>query len=258
MKKKFVLFPVLLLLAVFAGALASPLNEDADACWQKGVNAALLSRDHVPGKIHMVFERLDGDGKTKEKNEMWLELPPGEKDARLVRALQNGKDVTREELEKDKARKEKSKAKGKSDGENSINLSSDEIVPLLTNTKKPVVHKYLGREKRNGADCLAYEFRKEYLQKRGKKPGTVIHLGKIWLDAASGVPVEASYTYDPLPSMVKQMEMKTSFAAQGEKFFVRSHEMLIKAGFLFLKKRFRISFILDGYREADKESPGNP
>jgi len=201
--------------------------------------------------------RLDGDGRTREKNEMWFELPPGEKDARLVRALENGKDVTREELEKEKARKEKSKAKGKSDGENSINLSSEEIVPLLTNTKKPVAHKYLGLEKRNGVDCHAYEFRKEYLQKRGKKQGTVIHLGKIWLDAASGMPVEAFYTYDPLPSMVKQMEMKTSFAAQGDKFFIRSQEMLIKAGFLFLKKRFRISFVLDGYREADKENQGD-
>jgi len=258
MKKKFVLFPVFLLLAMFAGALASPLNEDADACWRKGVDAALLSKDHVPGKIYMKFERLDGDGKTKENNELWLELPPGEKDARLVRALENGRDVTREELEKERARKEKSKAKGKSDGENSINLSSEEIVPLLTNTKKPVGHYYLGREKRNGVDCHAYEFRKQYLQKRGKKQGSVIHHGKIWLDAASGMPVEASYTYDPLPSMVKQMEMKTSFAAQGEKFFIRSHEMLIKAGFLFIKKRFRISFILDAYREADKKEPGRP
>jgi hypothetical protein len=258
MKKKFVLFPVLLLLAVFAGALASPLNEDADACWQKGVNAALLSRDHVPGKIHMIFERLDGDGKTREKNEMWLELPPGEKDARLVRALENGKDVTREELEKEKARKEKSKAKGKSDGENSINLSSEDIIPLLTNTKKSVAHKYLGRETRSGVECFAYEFRKEHLQKRGKKQETVFHQGKIWLDAASGMPVEAAYAYDPLPSMVKQMEMKTFFMAQGEKFFVRSHEMLIKAGFLFIKKRFRISFVLDGYREADKKQPAKP
>ena len=254
MKKKFVLFPVLLLLAVFAGASASPLNEDADACWQKGVNAALLSSDHVPGKIYLKFERLDGDGKTREKNEMWLELPLGEKDARLVRALENGKDVTREELEKERARKEKSKAKGKSDGENSINLSSEEIVPLLTNTKKPVAHKYLGREKRNGVDCLAYEFRKEYLQKRGKKQGTVIHHGKIWLDAASGMPVEASYTYDPLPSMVKQLELNASFIAHGDKVFINKHEMVIKAGFLFIKKRFRMNLVLDDYREAAEKN----
>lgn len=252
MKQKIYLFPLLLLLVVFAGALSSPADDGAEACWQKGVSAALLSKDHVPGKIYMKLERLDGDGMTKEKNEMWLELPPGENQARLVRALENGKDVTREELAKEQARKEKNKAKGQN--ENSINLSSEDIIPLITNTKKPVAHKYLGRETRSGVECFAYEFRKEHFQKRAKKQETVFHQGKIWLDAASGMPVEAAYAYDPLPSMVKQMEMKTFFMAQGEKFFVRSHEMLIKAGFLFIKKRFRISFVLDGYREASGET----
>ena len=247
----------LCLLVVSAVAWASPADDGSEACWQRGVNAALLSKDHVPGKIYMKFERLDGDGKTKENNEMWLELPRGEKDARLIKALENGKDVTREELEKERERKEKRKARGKSDGENSINLSSEEIVPLLTNAKRPVAHKYLGRETRGGVECRVYEFRKEFLQKKGKKEEAIVHHGKIWLDAASGLPVEAAYTYDPLPSMVKQMEMKTAFAAQGEKIFIHSHEMLIKAGFLFIKKRFRIRFILDGYREADKKAPGD-
>ena len=39
----------------------------------KGVNAAVRSQDHLPGKIYMKFEQLDGDGKAKSRNELWLE-----------------------------------------------------------------------------------------------------------------------------------------------------------------------------------------
>lgn len=254
MKYKLVL--AICLWVVSAAALASPADDGAEACWQKGVSAALRSRDYLPGGIYMKFERLDGDGNVKEKNEMWLELPPGEKEARLVKALENGRDVTRAELEKERARKEKSKGKG--GGENTISIGSEDIVPLISNAKRPVAHKYLGRETRSGGECFLYEFRKEHILKKGKNEETVFHSGRIWLDAASGMPVEAAYTYDPLPSMVKQMEMKTVFTAQGDKFFVRGHEMLIRAGFLFIKKRFRISFVLDGYREAAKKEPGKP
>ena len=47
--------------------------------------------------------------------------------------------------------------------------------------------------------------------------------------------VAASYSYDPLPSMVKQLEMNTTFVAQGDKVFVKNHDMFVKAGFLFIK-----------------------
>ena len=166
----------------------------------------------------MKFDQLDGDGKTKNRNELWLELAPGEKEARLVKAVENGKDTTREELEKERKRKER--GKGKNEGQ-TISVSAADIVPLLTNVKKPVAHRFLGREMKNGVECNAYEFRKEFRQKRGKKEETVFHQGKIWLDAASGMAVAASYSYDPLPSMVKQLEMNTTFVAQGDKVFVK-------------------------------------
>lgn len=258
MKNKFVLFLALSLLLMFTKVFGFPLNDESEACWQKGVNAASLSKDYVPGKIYMKFERLDSDGKTKDQNELWLELLPGEKEAKLIKALANGKDVTREELQKERIRREKNKGKGKkNNGANFINLSSEEIVPLLTNSKKPVIYKYLGKEKKNGMECNVFEFLKDHIQKKGTKEETVTHQGKIWLDAVSGMPVESSYTHNPLPSMVKQMEMNSTFISEGDKFFIKNHKMVMKAGFLFLKKRFRISFVLDGYRKADKENQGN-
>ncbi len=119
-----------------------------------------------PGKIYMKFEQLDGDGKAKSRNELWLELAPGKKRARLVKAAENGKDTTSEELEKERKRKEK--GKGKNEGQ-TISVSAADIVPLLTNVKKPVAHRFLGRETKNGVECNAYEFRKEFRQKRGKR-----------------------------------------------------------------------------------------
>ncbi len=250
MKSKIVLLLVLTLLILSAMAIASFADGEAEACWQKGVNAAVRSQDYLPGKIYVKFEQLDGDGKTKNRNELWLELAPGEKEARLVKAVENGKDITREELEKQ--RKMKERGKGKSKGQ-TISVSAADIVPLLTNVKKPVTHQFLGREKKNGIDCNVYEFRKEYLQKRGKKEAVVSHQGKIWLDAASGTAVEAFYSHDPLPSMVKQLEMNTTFVSQGDKVFVKNHDMVVKAGFLFIKKRFRMNLVLDEYWKSDKE-----
>ena len=258
MKKIFVLLLALSLLILFTKAFGFPLNDEAEACWQKGVHAALLAKNYVPGKIYMKFEQLDGDGKTKKQNETWLELLPGEKETKLLKTLENGKDITKEALEKERKKKEKDKKKGKkNDGDHSINLSSEEIVPFLTNSKKPVIYKYLGKEKENETEYYVFEFQKEYIKKNGKKEETTKHKGKIWLDAITGMPLKASYTYDPLPSMVKQMEMNTSFVSEGEKFFVKNYKMFIKAGFLFFKKHFRISFVLGGYRESDKENQGN-
>jgi hypothetical protein len=232
-------------------AFASPADEETEACWQNGVNAAVRSQNHLPGTIYMKFEQLDGDGKTKNRNELWLELAPGEKEARLVKAVENGKDTTREELEKQ--RKTREKNKGKSEGQ-TISVSAADIVPLLSNVKTPVAHRFLGREMKNGVECNAYEFRKEYLQKRGKKEEAVIHQGRIWLDAASGMAVEASYTVDPLPSMVKQLEMNATFVTEGDKVFVKNHGMVIKAGFLFIKKRFRMNLVLDEYWKTEEEN----
>ena len=258
MKKTFVLFLALSWLTMCAMAFGSPLNDEAEACWQKGVQAALLAKDYVPGKIYMKFEQLDSDGKTKDQNEMWLELLPGEKEVKLLKVIKNGKDITQEALDKEKLKREKDKEKGmKNDGERSINLSSEEIVPFLTNSKKPVTYKYLGQEKENGVAYNVFEFQKEFIQKKEKKEETIKHKGKIWLDAVSGMPLKSSYTYDPLPSMTKQMEMNTTFISVGDKFYLKDHKIYIKAGFLFIKKRFRISFVLDGYRESDKENLGN-
>lgn len=258
MKIKFVLFLALSLFIMFTKAFGFPLNDESEVCWQKGVNAALLAKDYVPGKIYMKFERLDSDGKTKDQNETWLELLPGEKEGKLIKALENGKDVTKEELEKERIKRENNKGKGKkNNGDHFINLSSEEIVPFLTNSKKPVTYKYLGKEKENGVECNVFEFQKDYIQKKGTKEETITYQGKIWLDAVSGMPVKSSYTPNPLPSKVKQMEMDTTFISEGDKFFIKSHKMYIKAGFLFFKKRFRISFVLGGYRKLYKENQGN-
>jgi hypothetical protein len=252
MKNTVVLFLALSLTVMGSVAFASPLGDEAEACWQKGVQAALLSKDYVPGRFYMKFEQLDGDGKTKDQKETWMKLLPGEKEVQVVKVLKNGKDVTKETLAEEQE-KNKAAEKKKESG-NSINLANEEIVPFLSNSKKPVVHNYLGRQKINGADCLVFEFRKEHIRKKGTTKETVVHQGKLWLDAASGMPVRTSFSPTPLPSMVKQMDMDATFVPEGDTFFVKDYKMLIKAGFLFLAKRFRISFVLGAYRKSEKEN----
>jgi len=255
MINKLVILLALSLSVMSATAFGLPLDAEAEACWQKGVQAALRSKDFVPGKIYMKFERLDGDGKTTSQKETWLELPPGENRGKVLKVLEDGKDITLEELQKETLKKEKAKG-GKSAGGHSLNLSSEELVPLLSNSGNPVVGKYLGRQKDHDVDCFVYEFQKDHVQKNGAKKETVTQQGKIWLDAGSGMPVRSSYTLTPLPSMVQQMDMETTYFLEGDAFFIKTHKMVVKAGILFLKKRFRISFVLGGYRKSEKESQG--
>lgn len=247
MKNKIVLLLSLPLLAAPAMSFAQSAADEAEACWQKGVAAAVRSQDHLPGKIYAKFEQLDGDGKAKSRNELWLEWTPGEKEARLVKAAENGRDTTREELEKRKKTREKGKGQ-------TVSVSAADIVPLVSNAARPVAHTFVGREWKNGVECNAYEFRKEYARRIGEKEKTIVHRGRIWLDAASGAAVAASYTLDPLPSMVRQLEMNTTFVAQGEMVFVRNHDIHVRAGFLFFKKRLRMSLVLDDYREGTQEN----
>lgn len=257
MKKEIILFFTLSFSLAFAAAFGYPPSDDAETCWQKGVQAALLAKDYVPGRIYMKFEQLDSDGKTKEQNETWLEVLPGEKEAKLLKALKDGKDVTKETLEKERLRREKLKEKGdKGEGGRSLNLGVEEIVPLISNVKNPVAHTYLGRENEGGVECQVFEFKKEYLQKRGTKSERVTYQGKIWLDAGSGMPVKSSCVLAPLPSMVKQMEMHTAYVREGDKFYVSWHKLYVKAGFLFLIKRMRINFFLGAFRPAAGKEQG--
>jgi hypothetical protein len=256
MKNKIALFLSFSLLILSAPAFGSPVDDGPEACWQKGVQAAQVSRDYVPGRIYMKLEKLDGDGKTTSWKETWLELRPGENQGKVLKVIEDGKDITREELEKERLKKEGEKGK-KSSGGHSISLSSEELVPLLTNAKKPVATKYLGKHKDHEVECLVYEFRKDHVQKKGADEETVTQQGRIWLDAGSGMPVRSSYTLTPLPSMVQQMDMETTYFLAGDMCFIKTHKMVVKAGILFLKKRFRISFVLGGYRKSEKENPGS-
>lgn len=256
MKNKFALFLVFSMCILSTQASGSPVDDGPEACWQKGVRAAQVSKDYVPGRIYVKFERLDGDGKTVDLKETWLEVRPGENRGTLLRALENGKDITREELNKERREKEEAKGK-KSDGGHFINLSSEELVPLLTNAKKPVAYQHIGKEQDRGVECHVYKFQKNYVQKSGPDEETVTQQGKIWLDAGSGMPVRSSYAPIPLPSMVQQMDMETTYFLEGDTFFIKTHKMVVKAGILFLKKRFRISFVLGGYRKSEKENQGN-
>ena len=165
-----------------APAFRSPLDDGPEACWQKGVQAAQIAKGYVPGRIYMKFEKLDSDGKTISQKETWLELRPGENQGKVLKVIEDGKDISREELEKETIKKEGGKGK-KSAGGQSINLSSEELVPLLTNSKKPVAYQHLGMEMDHGVECHVYTFRKDHIQKNGSKEKIVTQQGKIWLAA---------------------------------------------------------------------------
>ena len=83
-----------------------------------------------------------------------------------------------------------------------------------------------------------------------KKDGTKV-VGTAWLARDTGAPVEASYTYEPLPKGVFEMSATLRYGRgpQGEGA-LREVRIEGAGGMLFIRRSFRSTITLDAYRPA--------
>jgi hypothetical protein len=197
----------------------------SDPLWQKAVEIGRRNRDWLPGEARFVLELIDENGTPKDSWESWYRLSPGADGKpvlEVVRELRNGVEVTPKESRRPF-----------STGDDPFDPGAQESVQALPRGQSRLI---------DGALCSLYEFTLK------KKDGSSL-VGTAWLNQATGVPVEASYTYVPLPKMVFEMNATLRYGqgAQGEGALREVH-IEGSGGVLFIRRNFRSTITLDAYR----------
>jgi hypothetical protein len=217
--------------------------------WARAVATMNAGPKLTPEKLYQKFELLDGKGAPTLVNETWMELTRNDRkklEMRRVKVLKDGKDVTREELERERKERASHPNQGKASAEDD---------PFLLRMQPGVTATRRGAEDVGGRACVAYDYvlRGSVTYDDKKQPTTF--RGRAWLDASTGAPVKTEYTQDPLPKMTKEMKTTVDYAAHASGRPVVSHVTVEGAGgFLFIKKRFRMTLLFAGFAELDIET----
>jgi len=239
---------VLGIACLWFGALA-PASENL---WTKAVELARLNSGRVPGKMVLLSEMLDGDGRAKESEEISFAITQkadGTLDQVLVKYLKDGKDITAEKQAEEKKARDKEaaeSAKQKKDGgkKESVSIGFENAGVFDPGLQKGTqVTETPQRKAVDGKMCLGYAFRQK---SKDQEEGTLV--GTAWLDKETGAALEVQYTSDPLPKHVKELTTTIRYAVQPDGTWEgREMKMEGVGGILFIKKRFRMTMHFDEF-----------
>jgi hypothetical protein len=218
---------------------------DAHDQWVRAVELNNAGPELTPGKMHQKMELLDGKGATTSVTEIWAELTRndhGELRSETIKATRDGKDVSKKA--RDHERKAASRPSKKGDRDVSVSSDGD---PFSKN-QSGVRTTRRGRDVVASRQCATYDYVQEGTSTDNGKQRPTVFRGRAWLDLASGQPMRVEYVQDPLPSMTKEMKTTIIYETLAGGHPVAS-EIRIEgaAGFLFIKKRFRLTIQLSEY-----------
>lgn len=213
----------------------------ADSLWQKAVELMDTNDDLVPGTMKTFMQEVDKHGEAKDENkyrESWGRLylrEDGEIEYEPLKIIEDGEDVTEEEIAKEEERKEE-------DDEDSESDSMEGYSPFDMDSQDRMSAKRSGEgEIIDGKSTVEFEFTEETEEDEE-------YSGKVWLEAGTGVPVKVEYTVDPLPKRVKRMvtTMAYEFFAP-DSIVVGGMSVDATGGILFIKKHFHMEMTFDNY-----------
>ena len=219
--------------------------------WSKAVQVAAANEGWVPGSVHTLLEVRDGDKKLETTKEIWSKLtkaPDGSPKPQvvIVKATDDGKDVT--EQEQKKAKDHLDKQKKAKDEVKEIKLEFSH--PFEPNRQGQVKAERTGETRTVQAKtCVGFRWQVTQTE------GTIIS-GTAWLDQDTGVPVQIQFVLDPLPDAVKALETKVTYQTQADGSWL-SKEMTIEAkgSLLFFTKYIHTHMVFSDHWKQDPTSP---
>lgn len=199
--------------------------ETADPLWSKAVEIGRRNKQWLPGEARFLLELVDENGALKDSWESWYRLSPGvdgKPVLEVVRELRNGVEATPKE-----------RKRPFSTGDDPFDPGVQDAVQARPRGETRLI---------DGAPCSLSDFTLK------KKDGTSI-VGTAWLAQGTGIPVEVSYTYSPLPRGVFEMNatLRYGVGAQGEGA-LREVRIEGSGGVLFIRRNFRSTIALDAYQ----------
>jgi hypothetical protein len=182
---------------LFAAASTDPL-------WQKALAVSRTNSDWIAGLV-ITRSAVIYKGETNGAHELWQRTSLG-KDGHMitetVKVIEEGKDVTKEELKKEKSKRKKTASAGNQGGGGPFSAAvQDRLSLTLTNRTRNI----------DGKECVGYLF--ELRNTNGP-----ITRGVAWLEKATGIPAELeNVTFDPLPDKhLKGMSVTTRYESTSD------------------------------------------
>ena len=267
MRSHYVVASAIMLLFAFAGPAVLPASEGPDSLWAGAISLFEANDDWVPGSVYMHMQEVDKHGEPKEDKvqEVWTRLylgEDGEVEAELVKALDNGKDITEEEkarseeaeAEEAEAR-ESGNAEGDDDSHDDNGFAITGYVPFDPEHQDGMTVVATGDvEVVGGRNCTVFDFEDDRKGDDEDDDDDMVFVGKVWLDAESGAPLKLEYTTDPLPKRVKKMITTVLYDFTAPDTW-RAASMSVQAtgGFLFIKKHFHMNMTFGDYWRMPEE-----
>ena len=189
---------VLALALLWSRAILFAADATKDPLWRKAVAVAVANADWVPGLVITRSEVLH-KGEVVGVHEMWQRSklgPKGEVVTETIKMLEDGKDVTKPEKTRNKAKIETKKTTARGGG-NPFDASVQDRLSLKLMDRARMIA---------GQACVGYAFELRNTN------GPMVR-GTAWLEKETGVPSEIeNMTVDPLPDKhLKHLTLTTRY-----------------------------------------------
>lgn len=219
----------ILFIILFINFLLIPDVFAGEDVWQKAVNFSELSKTYRANKVVTFMYELEKDGSLKSETEIHQRLKSGDKiQYETFKMIKNGKQVTGKALEKVR----------KNDSKHSFSDDTD-IFSVIS--QKKIQKIFLKNEIFNGINSSVFDV-------TYKKDEKVNYKGKVWISENTGNPLKFSFTLDPLPFGVKEINIDYIYGLNGEKYFLDKVEVEGKVKVLFFEKNFKMVSEFRDYR----------
>lgn len=250
-----------LLLALSALAFSQPgtpgLGPGAAAqspaeLWQRAVSIHRRNRAWYPEKITVLSEVLNRRGEPSSVTQLFFSLrlgPDGRLSTELTRALKNGEDTTARMKEKVRIRDPRQGENANDQDYYSVSISDSPFDPerqsAVSFSASNERHLLFGRR------CRRYDFTYQTAIVRDGEREKLTWSGMAWLEEASGVPVKLEFSLTPLPPRIRSLWTIYHYEkARPDRWLLTRVTISGLGGFLFIKKRFRTTTTLSGYKRS--------
>jgi len=220
--------------------------------WQRAVAIHQRNRAWYPEKITVLSHVLNRRDEPSSVTQLFFSLQPGA-DGRLIteltRSLKNGEDTTARMKEKVRIRDPRLGENADDQDYYSVSISDSPFDP-----ERQAAVSYSGSGEKHllyGRHCQRFDFTYQTTIIRGGEKEKLTWSGMAWLEEGSGVPVKLEFSLAPLPPRIRSLWTIYQYEkARPDRWLLTRVTISGHGGFLFIRKRFRTTTVLSGYRRS--------
>ncbi|MFP4362268.1 MAG: hypothetical protein ACLFR1_00230 [Spirochaetia bacterium] len=215
-----------------------------DALWESAVDYYEATRHWLPEEMVINTAELNGEGEEVKTQQTVLSLflnSENELDTELVLFTLDGEDQTEEQRRRAEEREENNDEEGQRSFE-------FEDSPLARSAQENLEYERINdTEYIRGSLCQGFEF---YMVREGEDQN---YEGTVWIDRATGQPVQMVYTLDPMPPFVSEFQLEVNFRQMRseDRILIDTLNINGQAGVLFVQKRFTSTVSFGEYSYSD-------